>query len=180
VIKSIQDIMRKDAGVDGDAQRIGQLVWMFFLKILDDQEESLMLLSGECRVRQHWCAPLDPRDRLECRITDNPFDNTVLVAELNEQGTKVVISRHPARALKIKIDAEVYKLRHLMENFFGNLEECTRIAMRALPDRPMLRGHGLFSDPPSSRVADSQKAEWFESDASNHSAFFYGSTDPNT
>lgn len=27
-IKTIQDIMRKDVGVDGDAQRIGQLVWM--------------------------------------------------------------------------------------------------------------------------------------------------------
>ena len=37
-IKSIQDIMRKDAGVDGDAQRISQLVWMFFLKIFDDRE----------------------------------------------------------------------------------------------------------------------------------------------
>ena len=49
VIKSIQDIMRKDAGVDGDAQRIGQLVWMFFLKILDDQEEALLLLSDEYR-----------------------------------------------------------------------------------------------------------------------------------
>ena len=33
----IQDIMRQDAGVDGDAQRISQLCWMFFLKILDDQ-----------------------------------------------------------------------------------------------------------------------------------------------
>ncbi|QRY70288.1 SAM-dependent DNA methyltransferase [Ensifer sp. PDNC004] len=41
--------MRKDAGVDGDAQRIGQLVWMFFLKILDDQEDSLMLLSDDYR-----------------------------------------------------------------------------------------------------------------------------------
>jgi type I restriction enzyme M protein len=30
-IKSIQDIMRKDVGVDGDAQRIGQLVWLLFL-----------------------------------------------------------------------------------------------------------------------------------------------------
>lgn len=37
-IKSIQDIMRKDAGVDGDAQRLGQLVWMLFLKIFDDRE----------------------------------------------------------------------------------------------------------------------------------------------
>ena len=44
-IKSIQDIMRKDAGVDGDAQRIGQLVWTFFLKIFDDQEQELELLQ---------------------------------------------------------------------------------------------------------------------------------------
>ncbi len=39
IVKSIQDIMRKDAGVDGDAQRIGQLAWMLFLKIFDDQEK---------------------------------------------------------------------------------------------------------------------------------------------
>ena len=45
VIKSIQDIMRKDVGVDGDAQRISQLVWMFFLKIFDDREAELELLE---------------------------------------------------------------------------------------------------------------------------------------
>lgn len=38
-IKSIQDIMRKDDGVDGDAQRIGQLTWMLFLKVFDQREE---------------------------------------------------------------------------------------------------------------------------------------------
>lgn len=38
VVKSIQDIMRQDAGVDGDAQRISQIVWMLFLKIFDDKE----------------------------------------------------------------------------------------------------------------------------------------------
>jgi type I restriction enzyme M protein len=37
-IKTITDIMRKDVGVDGDAQRLGQMVWMFFLKVLDDRE----------------------------------------------------------------------------------------------------------------------------------------------
>src|ERR1700680_2988156 len=47
VIKSIQDIMRKDVGVDGDAQRIGQLVWMFFLKIFDDREAELELLEED-------------------------------------------------------------------------------------------------------------------------------------
>lgn len=47
IIKSIQDIMRKDAGVDGDAQRIGQMVWMFFLKIYDDREAELELVEDD-------------------------------------------------------------------------------------------------------------------------------------
>jgi type I restriction enzyme M protein len=46
-IKSIQDIMRKDVGVDGDAQRIGQLVWILFLKIWDDREQELELLEDD-------------------------------------------------------------------------------------------------------------------------------------
>ena len=43
IVKSIQDIMRQDTGVDGDAQRISQLCWMFFLKIIDDQDQELEL-----------------------------------------------------------------------------------------------------------------------------------------
>ena len=39
LVKRIQDIMRQDAGVDGDAQRISQLVWMLFLKVYDAKEE---------------------------------------------------------------------------------------------------------------------------------------------
>lgn len=39
--------MRKDVGVDGDAQRIGQLVWLFFLKILDDREQELEMLEDD-------------------------------------------------------------------------------------------------------------------------------------
>ena len=37
--------MRQDVGVDGDAQRISQLCWMFFLKILDDQDQQLELMK---------------------------------------------------------------------------------------------------------------------------------------
>ena len=48
-IKSIQDIMRKDVGVDGDAQRIGQLVWLLFLKIFDDREQEWELLEETYR-----------------------------------------------------------------------------------------------------------------------------------
>src|SRR3546814_15419055 len=44
LVKSIQDIMRKDSGVDGDAQRISHLCWLFFLKIIDDQDQELELM----------------------------------------------------------------------------------------------------------------------------------------
>lgn len=39
LIKRLQNIMRQDSGVDGDAQRIGQIVWILFLKIYDAKEE---------------------------------------------------------------------------------------------------------------------------------------------
>lgn len=46
-IKSIQDIMRQDAGVDGDAQRISQLVWMLFLKVYDAKEAEWELFEED-------------------------------------------------------------------------------------------------------------------------------------
>jgi type I restriction enzyme M protein len=38
IIKTLQNIMRQDAGISGDAQRIEQMVWLFFLKVYDQQE----------------------------------------------------------------------------------------------------------------------------------------------
>jgi type I restriction enzyme M protein len=54
-VKSIQDIMRTDPGVDGDAQRISQLCWMFFLKIIDDQDQELEV------TRQNYRSPVPPQ-----------------------------------------------------------------------------------------------------------------------
>jgi type I restriction enzyme M protein len=49
LIKSIQDTMRQDVGVDGDAQRLSQLCWMFFLKIIDDQDQQLEVMQEAYR-----------------------------------------------------------------------------------------------------------------------------------
>lgn len=49
IVKTIQDIMRKDAGTYGDAQRLEQLGWMFFLKIFDDREKELEILRDNYR-----------------------------------------------------------------------------------------------------------------------------------
>jgi type I restriction enzyme M protein len=48
-VKSIQDIMRQDVGVDGDAQRLSQLCWMFFLKIIDDQDQQFEVMQDDYR-----------------------------------------------------------------------------------------------------------------------------------
>ena len=53
IVKTIQDIMRKDAGTYGDAQRLEQLGWMFFLKIFDDREKELELLRDDYRSPLH-------------------------------------------------------------------------------------------------------------------------------
>ena len=47
IIKSLQNIMRKDQGVSGDAQRIEQLGWMITLKIIDDKEAEMELISDD-------------------------------------------------------------------------------------------------------------------------------------
>ena len=64
-------------------------------------------------------------------IADKAFDSNAIIADLNERGAKIVISQHPRRAKPIPMDAEMYKWRHLIENFFCKLKEFKRIAMRA-------------------------------------------------
>ncbi len=58
--KRISDIMRQDAGINGDAQRIEQMVWMIFLKIYDDAEDKW---EWEDSSYQSLLAPLGLRWR---------------------------------------------------------------------------------------------------------------------
>src|SRR3712207_1332387 len=64
-------------------------------------------------------------------IGDTAFDSNEIIADLNERGAKVVIAQHPRRTTPLPIDAEMYKWRHLIENFFCKLKEFKRIALRA-------------------------------------------------
>jgi len=48
-VKSIRKIMRNDAGINGDAQRIEQIAWMLFLKIYDVKEEDWEF-NEDCHV----------------------------------------------------------------------------------------------------------------------------------
>jgi len=65
IVKSIQNIMRTDTGVDGDAQRISQLVWMLFLKVFDTKEEEFELENPD------YTSPIPERLRWHNWATDD-------------------------------------------------------------------------------------------------------------
>jgi type I restriction enzyme M protein len=78
-IKSIQDLMRKDAGIDGDAQRIGQLVWMLFLKVLDGHE------ARKEQVDDGYCSPIPSRLRWRAWAQDPSLTGDALLDFVNHE-----------------------------------------------------------------------------------------------
>src|SRR5258706_16130090 len=64
-------------------------------------------------------------------VADKAFDSDWIIENLNERGAKIVISQHPRRAKPLVIDADIYKSRHLIENFLCKTKEFKRIAMRS-------------------------------------------------
>ena len=70
--------------------------------------------------------------------TDSPwrdlppsFGNNKIIADLTGRGAKIVVSQMPGRTAPLVIDADIYKWRHLIENFFCKLKEFKRIATRS-------------------------------------------------
>ena len=58
-VKRVRDIMRNDAGINGDAQRIEQIAWMLFLKVYDTKEGEWDILEENYRSiipeNCRWC-----------------------------------------------------------------------------------------------------------------------------
>jgi transposase len=76
-------------------------------------------------------APLIDGIEMGALLGDKAYDSNWIIDELNQRGAKVVISQMPQRTNPVEIDLEMYKWRHLIENFFCKLKEFKRIAMRA-------------------------------------------------
>ena len=88
------------------------------------------LLPGQ-RFDTVGVPPLIDGLSFEALIADKAFDSDAILANLDDRGAKVVISQHPRRSQPRRIDEEMYKWRHLIENFFCKLKEFKRIALRA-------------------------------------------------
>ena len=89
-----------------------------------------VLLPGH-RFDTVGVAPLIKGMEFGALIADKAFDSNAIIFDLDERGAKIVISQHPRRAQPIAIDKEMYKWRHLIENFFCKLKEFKRLAMRS-------------------------------------------------
>ena len=89
-----------------------------------------VLLPGQ-RHDTVGVAPLIEGIDFGALIGDKAFDSDWIIIELNERGAAIVIAQRPQRTKPLAIDAELYKERHLIENFFCKIKEFKRIAMRS-------------------------------------------------
>ncbi len=88
-----------------------------------------VLLPGQ-RHDSIGVAPLIDGLDFDALIADKAFDNNALRATLNERGAIAVIPSKADRKTPIPHDAEIYKWRHLVENFFQRIKEFRRVATR--------------------------------------------------
>ena len=101
LIKRLQDIMRKDSGVDGDAQRLAQIVWLIFLKIFDYKEETAELEDNYEPVIpkgyrwRDWAVGASPKEQLTGNDLLDFVNNTLIPVlsgeEIKDKDEKMVI-----------------------------------------------------------------------------------------
>jgi transposase len=88
-----------------------------------------VLLPGQ-RHDSIGVEPLIEGVAFDALIADKAFDNNALRTKLDERGATAVIPSKADRKTPIPHDKEMYKWRHLVENFFQKIKEFRRIATR--------------------------------------------------
>lgn len=89
-----------------------------------------VLLPGQRHDLQGVSALLQDID-LQALLADKAFDANWLVEHLQDTNCQVVIAQKSNRRAPLSIDREMYKWRHLIENYFCKLKEFKRIALRS-------------------------------------------------
>lgn len=135
-VKSMRNIMRKDAGLDGDAQRISQMVWMFFLKIIDDQDKQLALMNkgfeSPIPVKYRWGSwASDPEgmtgEELLLFLNENLFPDLKSLDLVGERG-------HRARIVR-EVFQDAYNYMKSGQLIRQVINEINRIDFNNLADR---------------------------------------------
>lgn len=76
-------------------------------------------------------APLIEGIEFGALLADKAYDSNWIIEEMNARGATICISQRPQRKEPLDIDEEMYQWRHLVENFFCDLKEFKRIALRS-------------------------------------------------
>ncbi|WP_417326912.1 type I restriction-modification system subunit M [Halarcobacter sp.] len=154
LIKIIQDIMRKDVGVDGDAQRISQIVWLIFLKIFDDKEQEWKITNSKYKSplqsRFQWSNwAKDPEGITGDELID--FVNNDLFPSLKKLAITAGVSEHGRVVGTLFEDAYNYmKSGTLLRQVINAIEE--DVDFNSSKDRH------LFNDIYEKILADLQSA----------------------
>jgi type I restriction enzyme M protein len=176
VIKRARDIMRKDAGLNGDLDRIPQFSWLLFLKALDAREDDREITEGpghrpliDAPYRwQDWAAAPDRKRR----VTGQPlqdFVNGELLPYLRERtgsdeldviGTIFrdvqhrMLSGHLLREVVDKIDeidfhapGDVHTMAHIYESMLQEMRDTAGDAGEFYTPRPVIRFMVRMIDP---------------------------------
>lgn len=126
-VKRLRDIMRNDAGINGDAQRIEQIAWMFFLKVYDakeqdwkwDDDEYVSIIPEECRW-QNWAAD----DHTGTALTGDKlldFVNNTLFPVL--KGTDVKDSNGKVIISGVKVDSSTPIKKAIVQTTFADANQ---------------------------------------------------------
>lgn len=126
-VKRLRDIMRNDAGINGDAQRIEQIAWMLFLKVYDakeqdwkwDDDEYVSIIPEECRW-QNWAAD----DHTGTALTGDKlldFVNNTLFPVL--KGTDIKASNGKVIISGVKVDSSTPIKKAIVQTTFADANQ---------------------------------------------------------
>lgn len=126
-VKRLRDIMRNDAGINGDAQRIEQIAWMLFLKVYDakeqdwewDDEDYVSIIPEECRW-QNWAVD----DHTGTALTGDKllnFVNNTLFPVL--KGTDIKDSNGKIIIPGVKVDSSTPIKKAIVQTTFADANQ---------------------------------------------------------
>lgn len=126
-VKRLRNIMRNDAGINGDAQRIEQIAWMLFLKVYDakeqdwkwDDDEYVSIIPEECRW-QNWAAD----DHTGTALTGDKlldFVNNTLFPVL--KGTDIKDSNGKVIISGVKVDSSTPIKKAIVQTTFADANQ---------------------------------------------------------
>ena len=123
IIKRIRNIMRQDAGINGDAQRIEQMTWMIFLKVYDTQEETWEYKASRESKTYQSIIPKDLRWR---NWAVDEKDGEALTGE----ALLSFVNEKLFPALKnLPVDANTPRAKSIVQETFADLNQYMKLSL---------------------------------------------------